>query len=154
MWMLAALAALLGFAASFAFRPLQLPADAPEAKHEPLTHTSTHAGFKLKDASEVIVAVCFSTILLVTDVQAGGDHEGGHDHGGAASIQSGGERPRKLPEGEVFLPKASQRLLRVRTLIAETAKAQSGAELVGTVIASSHRVVAPLAGLLFAYKSG
>ena len=151
MWMLAALAAVLGFAFSFAFRPLRLPADVPQAKHEASTHTSTHASFKLKDAAEVIVAVCFSTILLVTDVQAGGDHEGGHGHGGSASIQAGGETPRKLPEGEVFLPKASQRLLRVRTLIAETAKAQSGAELVGTVIANpalESRVQAPLDGLI------
>ncbi|WP_414653703.1 efflux RND transporter periplasmic adaptor subunit [Hyphomicrobium sp.] len=76
-------------------------------------------------------------------------HEG-HDHGDeGAKAQPAGSAPAKLPTGEVFLPKASQRLLNVRTVPAAVEKAQRGTELVGTVIADpafEGRVQAPMDG--------
>ena len=59
-------------------------------------------------------------------------HGHGHDHGGApATANANG--PQRLPDGSVFLPKAAQRQLGVRTLPAEEGALPRTFELNGTV---------------------
>ena len=78
-------------------------------------------------------------------------HEG-HDHGedqnpAAAVAQT--DAPRRLPDGEVFLPKPSQRLLHVRTIIAKPEEAREARELIGTVVpdpSTFGQVQAPMDG--------
>jgi membrane fusion protein, heavy metal efflux system len=67
---------------------------------------------------------------MMTDVQAGD----GHDHGDEAPVASS-NAPKRQSDGSVFLPKASQRLLAVRTSPAEQSSLPKTVELAGRVIA-------------------
>lgn len=138
-WLWLGVAAFAGFFLSFAFRPMRLPAD-ESTPREAATPSAGSTG-----ALALIALLALGTVMP-RETQA---HEG-HDHGGEpATPVIGGVAPAKLPTGEVFLPKATQRLLKVRTEIAAMSKAQAGKELVGTVIADpAHegRVQAPMDG--------
>ncbi len=68
------------------------------------------------------------------DAQAGP----GHDHGDESAPAAGGNAPRRLPDGGVFLPKASQRQLGVRTISVEDASLPSTVELTGRVVLDSN----------------
>ncbi len=59
-----------------------------------------------------------------------------------------GDAPRRLPDGSVFLPKSSQRLMSIRTQIAAEGEANRGTTLVGRVIADPNRsgIVQSIAG--------
>ena len=57
----------------------------------------------------------------------------GHDHGDAPSA-AGGNSPRRLPDGDVFLPKPSQRQLAVRTAPAKEAELPRTVTLMGRVV--------------------
>ncbi|MBC7833360.1 MAG: efflux RND transporter periplasmic adaptor subunit [Hyphomicrobium sp.] len=76
----------------------------------------------------------------------------GHDHGdeeGSAATVVGTDAPRRLPDGEVFLPKPSQRLLHVRTIITRSEGAREARELIGTVVpdpSTFGQVQAPMDG--------
>ncbi|MCB4821256.1 efflux RND transporter periplasmic adaptor subunit [Roseicella aerolata] len=50
------------------------------------------------------------------------------------ALAQGMEAPRRLPDGSVFVPKPSQRLLGIRTVIAETGEATPTTRLVGRVV--------------------
>ena len=59
------------------------------------------------------------------------------------------DAPRRLPDGEVFFPKPSQRLLHVRTIIAKPEEAREARELIGTVVpdpSTFGQVQAPMDG--------
>lgn len=74
-------------------------------------------------------------------------HEG-HDHG-AAPAAIAGDAPRRLPDGSVFVPKPSQRLIGVRTAVAKTEALARVQELIGTVVAdpaASGKVQSTMAG--------
>lgn len=141
LWLLGLTIALGGFFLSFAFRPMRLPPDsagaAPNAEPAPRI---------FKNAAELVLIATFAAAALPDLARA---HEG-HDHGGeSAPVQTPGTAPSKLPNGEVFLPKTTQRLLEVRTTPVVTEKAQPSIELVGTVIADpayEGRVQAPMDG--------
>jgi len=68
------------------------------------------------------------------DAQAGA----GHDHGEESAPTAGGNSPRRLADGGVFLPKASQRQLGVRTVVAEEASLPTTVELTGRVVLDSN----------------
>ena len=121
-WALAGIAALLGFVGAFAFRPT-------------------------KSITPLILATAAALALQADPAPA---HEG-HDHAdetsAAAVAQS--DAPRRLPDGDVFLPKPSQRLLHVRTLIAEPKAARQSRELIGAVVpdpSTFGQVQAPMDG--------
>lgn len=64
-------------------------------------------------------------------------HEG---HDDAKPVQTlTGDMPRRLPNGSVFLPKPSQRLLEVRTAISRETPEKASTALVGRVIANPNR---------------
>lgn len=143
-WLVALTLALGGFFFGFAFRPVRLPPDAAETTA--VSSPPASATRALKNAAEMILIAA----VIAAGVPRSSDAHEGHDHGGeAAPALPAGSAPVKLPNGEVFLPKASQRLLDVRTVPVVPEKTRAGAELVGTVIADpSHegRVQAPMDG--------
>jgi RND family efflux transporter MFP subunit len=72
--------------------------------------------------------------LLVGLATAASAHDG-HDHG--ADIRaSGGNTPQRRPDGAIFLPKPSQRLLEVRTAIVGIETATRAVRLAGRVAAN------------------
>lgn len=62
----------------------------------------------------------------------------GHDHGEESAPAAGGNTPRRLADGGVFLPKASQRQLGVRTISVEEASLPTTVELTGRVVLDSN----------------
>ncbi len=141
-WLALAAAALAGFSFAFAFRPLRLPPDAED------THAQAHAPRSPPPAS-ALPLVILAVALAVLGPRPVFAHDG-HDHGDESPAPvAGAVAPVKLPSGEVFLPKATQRLLKLRTQVAVRSTAQAGKELIGTVIADpAHegRVQAPMDG--------
>jgi RND family efflux transporter MFP subunit len=63
----------------------------------------------------------------------------GHDHGEGGSSAAPGNAPRRLPDGELFLPKPTQRLLAIRTRVLQTETARGADRLIGRVIADPNR---------------
>ncbi len=79
-------------------------------------------------------------IGLLFVVSAGAVWAGpGHDHGGGGSSSASGDGPRRLPDGELFLPKPSQRLLNIRTRVLKTETAHVATKLIGRVISDPNR---------------
>jgi cobalt-zinc-cadmium efflux system membrane fusion protein len=81
-------------------------------------------------ASAVLVAALLPSILAAAALA----HEG-HDHG-ADLKASGGNSPQRRPDGTIFLPKPSQRLLEVRTSVLQTQTATRAVRLAGRVAAN------------------
>lgn len=80
----------------------------------------------------------------------------GHDHGDAPQT-AGADAPRRLPSGEVWLPKPTQRKLGVRTVVALSAEHPRAFELNGRIIADPNaggRVQSTQAGRLIPGPKG
>jgi len=140
-----------GFFLAFAFRPIAPPRDRADDNSEKQQSRPTFDVIdNKKHATHVMVLVTALIAIAPNDAFAGPGHDhgsGGHDK----AATSGGYVPRKLPDGDVFLPKPSQRLLNVRTVVAKETNTQLGEELIGTVIAdpaSEGRVQAPMDGAI------
>lgn len=140
-WGIAALIGLAGFFLAFAFRPLRLPRDA-KAETSP------------RHAAEMVLLAAVLAAAVPDTARA---HEG-HDHGAAAPpTEAGGNAPVRLPSGEVYLPKPTQRLLRVRTEPAAETRVTPATQLIGTVVADPSfegRVQAPMEGQIELASSG
>jgi len=133
-WLLGAFAAVAGFVLAFAFRPMRVPDVAP-----PRSGTTS------------ALAIAFVAAAILASQSGPVRAHGGDDHAdeAPAAAQGASSAPRRLPDGEVFLPKPSQRLLHVRTIIAEPKKALPSRELIGTVVpdpSSFGQVQAPMDG--------
>jgi multidrug efflux pump subunit AcrA (membrane-fusion protein) len=148
-WVFGAIALLAGFFLSFAFRPLRAPSRSETA---PLSDagpgaTEASASKPWRQAGCALIAAVLAASLLPRDGLAhGGDEHGEEAHSPALQ---GVDTPRRLPDGNVFLPKPSQRLLHIRTEIARTETARKGQELIGTVVpdpSSFGQVQAPMDG--------
>ncbi|MBK4717835.1 HlyD family efflux transporter periplasmic adaptor subunit [Azospirillum sp. YIM DDC1] len=84
-------------------------------------------------------------LLLATGAafaHGGEDHSHGDEDGGkapAAAVPIGAtgasESPRRLPDGSLYVPKPSQRLLAVRTIVAKPQEAAQTVQLIGQIIA-------------------
>ena len=79
----------------------------------------------------VAVVVGISALVMAASAFA---HEG-HDHGPDASGTSG-NAPARRPDGTIFLPKPSQRLLEVRTRRLEPTTQRRSARLTGRIVAN------------------
>lgn len=80
----------------------------------------------------------------------------GHNHGNAPALATG-DAPRRLPSGEVFLPKPTQRKLGIRTLLVATAEHARAFELNGRVVSDPNaggRVQSTQAGRLLPGPGG
>ncbi len=140
-WLLVLLAGATGFVVAFAFRPVKLPASATEpVASDPSSGSQLHRA--------LILALLSAPMLLgpSTDVRAHGDYDHADE---APAANSAPNVPRRLPDGQVYLPKASQRLLQIRTKVAHTEAARPSHELIGTVVpdpSSFGQVQAPMDG--------
>jgi len=147
LWLLMMTAALGGFFLAFAFRPMRL--EDGRLPPDDLSPPASEAAPPHGPAARVSAILVAAFVLAALQSPSAKAHEG-HDHGAeeSAPVMSG-IAPSKFPTGEVFLPKSTQRLLRVRTQAAKSGKALAGKELVGTVVADpAHegRVQAPMDG--------
>lgn len=93
-------------------------------------------GLGLRSRSRWMPATAFGVTALLLSTGYALAHEG-HDHGPEPAALS--DAPQRLPDGQVFLPKPSQRLLEVRTAVAQPGTAQRGIQLIGRVIADPNR---------------
>ena len=83
------------------------------------------------------LALAIAASVLATAAQTALAHEG-HDHAEeepapAAMAATGGQRPQRAPDGSVYLPKPTQRILAVRTQIANPGPAPISIKLIGEV---------------------
>ncbi len=78
-----------------------------------------------------LLTLATTTALLTAEAAWAGP---GHDHGEAAPAAQM-DTPRRLPSGDVFLPKPSQRRLGIRTAVAEAGEFARAYELNGRVVA-------------------
>ena len=76
-----------------------------------------------------LIAALLMFIFTARGVNAGE----GHDHGDTVA-PANGNGPQRLPDGSVFLPKPAQRLIGVRTQLAELKDLPRAVELVGKVV--------------------
>ncbi len=133
-WIIAGIAALLGFALAFALRGRRVAPPAPQS-----TGPSTLPGILL------------AAMLVAGHIGEARAHEG-HDHAdeaAPATAQVIVAAPRRLPDGDVWLPKPTQRLLRVRTLVGTPEAVRQSREMIGTVVpdpSSFGQVQAPMDG--------
>ncbi len=83
------------------------------------------------------VAAALPFALAGTEARAGPGHSGdeGHTHGPEAQAGAS-DLPRRLPDGSVFMPKPTQRLLEVRTRLVQPESAWRTLRLAGRVIAN------------------
>ncbi|MDX2258846.1 MAG: efflux RND transporter periplasmic adaptor subunit [Hyphomicrobiaceae bacterium] len=91
-------------------------------------------------AGVAIALVGLATVLGASVAWAGVAWAGpGHDHGEGAGAAAQGDAPRRLPDGELFLPKPTQRLLAIRTRVVTPETVRSAERLIGRVIADPNR---------------
>ncbi|MFN3673546.1 MAG: efflux RND transporter periplasmic adaptor subunit, partial [Bosea sp. (in: a-proteobacteria)] len=96
-------------------------------------------GAGLRSGRPAARAFGLAALLLIAGTALATAHEG-HDHGeGAKLALPTGDAPRRLPDGSVFVPKPTQRLLAVRTQLAKPEPASKSVTLVGRVIADPNR---------------
>jgi len=76
-------------------------------------------------------------LLMFVPVEHAIAHEG-HNHGEEEKQEtvSNGNQPQRLPDGSVYLPKPSQRLLKIRTSIAEETEQARSSTLLGRIVAN------------------
>lgn len=103
------------------------------------------------DSSKKLVGVAVAALLIGLSqsplpVRAHGDEDHGAAKAPAAAVQASSapvafatDSPRRLPDGSVFLPKTSQRLLEVRTLLAKETPQTPRQSFVGRIIANPNR---------------
>lgn len=137
----------LGFVLALAFRPRRVRDENQDAVSPAmLSNVKPRA---LRDAAEIILVLVIAGSLLAQPALAGPGHDhgdGGHE---STRAQAGGNTPRKMPDGTVFVPKPTQRLLQVRTAPAAEETAARTRELIGTVVpdpAAFGQVQAPMDG--------
>jgi RND family efflux transporter MFP subunit len=78
------------------------------------------------------------TLLPATTLRPAHAHEG-HDHADDTRTTQVGDTARRLPDGKVFVPKPTQRILDVRTVVAKSEMQPKAVVFVGRVIANPNR---------------
>ncbi|MFC4172442.1 efflux RND transporter periplasmic adaptor subunit [Microvirga sp. GCM10011540] len=97
-------------------------------------------GIAIQGRRRLVPATSLAIIAVLATTAYAYSHEG-EDHGDGAvkAALPAGDTPRRLPDGTVFVPKPSQRLLNVRTSISAPEEAQKALTLIGRVIADPNR---------------
>ncbi|MBO1905290.1 efflux RND transporter periplasmic adaptor subunit [Microvirga sp. 3-52] len=97
-------------------------------------------GLVARSRRKLVPVAGLALVLLAVSTAYAFAHEG-HDHGADAAKAAlpAGDTPRRLPDGTVFVPKPSQRLLNVRTTLTKPEEAQKAVSLIGRVIADPNR---------------
>lgn len=112
----------------------------------------------------VTYLAAISLALATVNVQAHGGEDHGDESARTAARPMAGiappaaeERPQRLADGSLFVPKPVQRRLGIRTMRVRAGDLASGVELNGTIIVDPEtggRVQAPFAGILLAGPKG
>jgi len=104
-------------------------------------------GLAARGGGRLAPATGLALIMLLATTAYAVSHEG-HDHGEGKAPLPAGDTPRRLPDGTLFVPKPSQRLLEVRTTVTKPEAVQKTVTLIGRVIADPNRggVVQSLTG--------
>nr|WP_137830897.1 HlyD family efflux transporter periplasmic adaptor subunit [Methylobacterium sp. L1A1] len=108
---------------------------------------------RMRPAAFVAGAVLVVALTGTAFAHGGEDHD--HD---APTATPGSNNPQRLPDGSVFVPKPSQRILEVRTTTARPTEVEGATRLIGKVIPDPNRgglvqsigggrVIAPEAGM-------
>ncbi len=97
-------------------------------------------GLAVRGRRKLVPVTGLAFLVLVASTAFALSHEG-EDHSGDAAKAAlpAGDTPRRLPDGTVFVPKPSQRLLAVRTTPTKAEEAQKGISLIGRVIPDPNR---------------
>src|SRR3954452_3824995 len=97
-------------------------------------------GLLLRGKWRLVPAAALALMGLLVLAGVARAHEG-EDHGNGAKQApvTAADVPQRLPDGALFVPKPSQRLLEVRTVISKVEKAQRAVNLIGRVIADPNR---------------
>jgi membrane fusion protein, heavy metal efflux system len=147
----------LGFVLAFALRSRSRQKIALGDDAAPTAKAPAAKSTPLRSAAEVILIAALIGSVMASPALAGPGHDhgdGGHDEAPAAA---GGNTPRKLPGGGVFVPKSTQRLLGLRTKPAEATTSAQTRELIGTVVpdpSSFGQVQAPMDGQIEVSERG
>jgi len=82
-----------------------------------------------------------SLTFLVALIGAGAAWAGpGHDHATVAPVDgANGDRPRRMSNGSLFVPKPTQRLLEIRTQVLQNTTMRKSQQLIGRVISDPNR---------------
>jgi membrane fusion protein, heavy metal efflux system len=95
-------------------------------------------GLLLNGRRRVLATLAFMLGGLVIGSTVALAHEGG-DHGAPTAMASNGNAPQRLPDGTIFLPKPTQRLLDVRTRILATETVTRTVRFAGRIVANPNR---------------
>lgn len=96
-------------------------------------------GIAVRSRSRFVPIVTVGLVALVVSTSFAFSHEG-HDHGsGQVPAAPSGDAPSRLSDGSVFVPKPTQRLLDLRTVVARPEEAHKAVRLIGRVIADPNR---------------
>ena len=97
-------------------------------------------GLGARGRSKLLPATSLAILVVLATTAYAFSHEGeDHGDGNAKVALPAGDTPRRLPDGTVFVPKPSQRLLNVRTSVSVPEEAQRALTLIGRVIADPNR---------------
>jgi cobalt-zinc-cadmium efflux system membrane fusion protein len=114
----------------------------------------TLALFRRRGAAAAILLLAAGIGFTVSSARA----QEGHDHGSeVAAPAAARDAPQRQPDGSIFVPKTSQRLLAIRTLVMEKKEYFKAIELPGRIITdpnASGYVQSALAGRLSAPPKG
>ena len=89
-------------------------------------------GMRASSLEMSVVSYIALSVLLLAPLTA--DAHEGHDHGEENAAPLAGDRPTRLPDGSVFLPKPAQRILTIRTEIIAPVLAGKSYTLAGQTI--------------------
>jgi len=91
--------------------------------------------------ARVAIATAMALALVPAEGIAGPGPGPGHDHGEAEATAGSAavDAPSRLPDGRVFLPKISQRLLELRTVVLREDAASRTVTMVGRIVADPNR---------------
>jgi cobalt-zinc-cadmium efflux system membrane fusion protein len=98
--------------------------------------------FSRRAVAPMALAAAFGIgVASIGPAAAGPGHSGdeGHAHGPEAS-EGATDSPRRLPDGSIFLPKPTQRLIEVRTEYVAPQTVRRAIRLPGRVVANPHRI--------------
>jgi hypothetical protein len=150
---------LIGASVARRRRPLADGAGAEQGSAEPTTPTSSKVK-RLRRASLALLAIVAVAVLALTSGRVAAAE--GLSLPSVPSTMAT-DQPQRMPDASLFVPKATQHLLAVRTMLTEESKAPRTVQLVGSVIADPNsfgrvqaarpgRIEAPPGGLAFIGK--
>lgn len=147
----------LGFVLAFALRLRSRQTKSLNDHTAPIAKSPAANSIPFRSAAELILITTLIGSVMASPAWAGPGHDHSDRGHSEAPAAAGGNAPRKLPDGGIYVPKPTQRLLGLRTKPAEAATSARARELIGTVIpdpSSFGQVQAPMDGQIEVSERG